>query len=94
MAAITTVLAAGALAVGAAGAVSATSQAKKARSDANAEADKQETRAIEAASLNNTKSSTGASVVFGTSKASDDLLRRGNRRKSTAAPANTVVGGL
>lgn len=94
MAAVSTIIAGAALGLGAASAVSQNISAKKQRKAQNKANQKQETQAREANALNLTRGDTGADVVFGTSKASDDLLRRGTRRKSTAKSKQVVVGGL
>lgn len=96
MAAFTTILAGAALGLGAASAVSSNIAAKKARKQQAEQFDQQQSQAKEAAALNRTKDSTGADLIFGTNKASDDILRRGARRKSTNSKptAKPKVGGL
>lgn len=96
MAAFTTILAGAALGLGAASAVSSNIAAKKARNQQQDQFDQQQSQAKEAAALNRTKQNTGADLIFGTNKASDDILRRGARRKSTNKTASDkgAVGGL
>jgi hypothetical protein len=95
MAALSTVIAGAALGLGAASAVSQKIAADKQRKAQNKANQKQATAVREANRLKLTKAGTGAEIVFGTSKASDELLRRGRRGKSKTKPDKSdIVGGL
>lgn len=95
MAAVSTIIAGAALGLGAATSAISISQAKKQRKQTAAANKRQETQAKEAAAKDQTRSKVGADLIFGTSKASDALLKRGQRRP-TKSGTKTVspIGGL
>lgn len=95
MAAVTSIIAAAAVGLAGASAVSQNAAAKKQRKAQKNALAQQETEAREANKLSQTRTDTGADVAFGTQKASDDLLRRGKRKTGSGSKsANNTVGGL
>jgi len=95
MAAISTIIAGAALGLGAASTVVQAKSASNARKDQKAANKRQETQAKEAAALDPTRRETGASLVFGTSRASDELLKRDSRRNNkSSGKVASPIGGL
>jgi len=95
MAALSTIIAGAALGLGVASTASSVINAKKERKDQKAANLRQETQAKEAAALSKVRDGDSADVVFGTSKASDELLKRGSRRKTTSnKKVSSPIGGL
>lgn len=72
----------------------ASKEAKKSRKAAEKSNAEAETRAIEAAALNETQEDTGADIVFGAAKGGRTLLRRKPTKGPTTGPGNPSLVGL
>lgn len=95
MAAVSTIIAGAALGLGAATSAISINQANKQRNAQNAANRRQETQAREAAALDQTRDTVGGDLIFGTSRASDSLLKRDQRRPSKSGTSTTSpIGGL
>ena len=72
----------------------ARNEAKKTRKAQEAANEEMETRATEAAALNDTKDDPGADIVFGAARESKTLLARTKKKKSEVTGAVGSIGGL